>query len=169
MKNTIWRASKTFKGNNTIVELNAEIRTSDSYDWENPETKMALTELTISSTIWEGKTKSEKNAVSGGQCLGSINPNDFKEKAEIKVIKDIWEYWHLNCTLPGSKAQEKALHKFYKMNPGIRKDYDKAVQYLRTIDLLDDNGYTYGSKWLGKKLPELIVTKIKKLMPEKVY
>ena len=167
-KKVIWRGVRTFKGTGVIVEVEAELKTCDSYDWENPEAKKAFTELTVSGSIWEGKSKSDRNNVSAGQCHYGINPNDFKEKAEIMVIKDIWKHWHLNCTLPGSKAQEEALRMFYKINPGIERSYGKAMDYLKTINLLDDKGYSYGSKFLGKELPEAIITEVKKLIPERV-
>lgn len=163
----IWKGVRTFRGDGVILEVEAELKASDSYDWENPESKKAFTELTISGSIWEGETKSEENISSAGQCLDSINLDAFKEKAEIMVIKDIWKHWHLNCMLPGSKAQEKALRMFYKINPGIKKDYDVAVKYLKTINLHVDNGFSYGSNYLGKELPEAIITEVKKLIPER--
>lgn len=169
MKNTIWNGIRTFKGKDKILEVEAEIRNTDSYDWENPNKKVAVVELGISGSIWNGKTKSEKNHMSSGQCLDSIDPEDFNEKAEITLIKEIWKAWHLNGMLCGTKAQEMALQEFYKINPTLKRTYVTCVKYLKTIDLHNDNGYVYGSKWCGRDLPEQVISDVKEVFNKKRY
>lgn len=162
---TIWEGKKTFKGNNLIIEIDAELRNSNSYDWENPDNKLAITELAISGSIWKGKEKRDRNNISAGQCYDSILPSDFREEAEITAILKLWKAWHLNGLMPGSKAQEDALRLFYKINPDVESSYDKSVEYLKTINLHDDHGYVYGTKWLGRELPEQVIKEIKQLIP----
>lgn len=98
-----------------------------------------------------------------GQCL-----DRFKEKAEQYIIDEsrrelfnrvleIWNEYHLNCMIAGTRKQEECL-KEYKANN--KYDYTKACKYLEEHDLLVDNGYKYGSAWLGKQIPTEIMDEV---------
>ena len=98
-----------------------------------------------------------------GQCL-----DRFKEKAEQYVIDEsrrelfnrvfaIWNEYHLNCMIAGTRKQEECL-KEYKANN--KYDYKEACKYLEERNLLIDNGYKYGTAWLGKKIPTEIMDEV---------
>jgi len=163
--NPKWKGRRVFRGkneagNNITLVLDAEIRPDESYDWEETDRKVALDVLAISGSIFEGRVV-DKNCFSAGQCYDSIEPSNFKEADLIQKIIDVWKEWHLNGTLAGDKAQEEALAKFYANNPKVKQDYDHAVAFLKSAELHDHNGYVYGTKWLGKPVPQDVINFVK--------
>lgn len=94
--------------------------------------------------------KSEKNLISGGQCI-----DEARDLVPEKLL-EIWERWHLNDLRAGTPAQEQALrevkHTFSRLDW-----YTDACNYLSSIDLLIDNGYKYGTAWLTEELPQDVI------------
>lgn len=99
----------------------------------------------------------------GGQCL-----DHFKEKAEQYMIDEsrrelfnrvfeIWNKYHLNTMIAGTKKQEECL-KEYETNH--KYNYTEACKYLEERNLLVDNGYRYGTGWLGKQIPPEIMDEV---------
>ena len=96
----------------------------------------------------------------GGQCL-----DHFKEEAEKYMIDEsrrelfnrvfaIWNEYHLNCMIAGTKKQMECLE-------GCDShDYTDRCKYLEEHDLLVDNGYKYGTSWLGKQIPREIMDEV---------
>ena len=99
----------------------------------------------------------------GGQCL-----DYFKDKAEQYMIDEsrrelfnrvftIWDEYHLNSMIAGTKKQEECLKEYKAKN---RYDYKEACKYLEEHGLLEDNGYRYGTSWLGKQIPTEIMDEV---------
>ena len=99
----------------------------------------------------------------GGQCL-----DHFKEKAEQYMIDEsrrelfnrvfaIWNEYHLNCMIAGTRKQEECLKEYEANN---KYDYKEARKYLEEHNLLIDNGYEYGTSWLGKQIPTDIMDEV---------
>lgn len=76
------------------------------------------------------------------------------------TLLSIWDKYHLNNMHAGTRKQEKALQKKFGTS---RVDYDKAVEYLKSIGLYEDNGYRYGSGWLTQEVPEKVLEWLKNL------
>ena len=100
---------------------------------------------------------------SGGQNYDEIynqyivgNP-EFPKKAELARIIEIWKEYHLNDLTPGTPKQMEALK-------GKSLGYEEAVEYLKTLKLDVDNGYSYGSAWLMTQIPNGIVAELYDLM-----
>lgn len=43
-------------------------------------------------------------------------------------------------------------------------DYDTQYEYLKKINLYNDDGYAYGSQWLYRAIPVDVIKEIKSLM-----
>ena len=84
------------------------------------------------------------------------NP-EFPKKAELARIIEIWKEYHLNDLTPGTPKQMEALK-------GKSLGYKEAVEYLKTLKLDVDNGYSYGSAWLMTQIPHNIVAELYDLM-----
>lgn len=114
--------------------------------------------LSISGVVYEGKKllKSERNLISGGQCL------DEAKDLLPQRLAEVWERWHLNDMRAGTPAQEEALNAvkgtFNRLNW-----YDEACSYLASVSLLEDNGYRYGTAWLTEELPQDVVDYVQSL------
>lgn len=91
-----------------------------------------------------------------------------------KRLYDVWQRWHLNDMVAGSPAQEQFLrnkrkqvvaeHPEYENAPhsipsklGFDSHYNMVCSWLSDADLLVDNGYRYGTKWLHEYLPAQLV------------
>lgn len=111
----------------------------------------------VLSICGEVKYKHELGAF--GQCYDEIEkilkyakPED--QKKITKILK-IWRKYHLNDMQAGTKVQQDALHT--KTLDNWASQYDKCCEYLNSINLLEDRGYKFGSKWLFMKLPKRII------------
>jgi hypothetical protein len=103
--------------------------------------------FTVCGNIWNPR---ETDIYSGGQNL-----DDIAEYIHIPLFKKIyrlWKLYHLNDMNSGTLAQDEALKNCqYKNN---RYDYSEACEYLKSVNLYDDNGYKYGHSWLYRAIPE---------------
>ena len=68
----------------------------------------------------------------------------------------IWKRWHLNCMRAGTSVQEALLRRA-KDNDVDVSTYEKACDYLHSLDVLVDGGYKYGSAWLKEELPQHVI------------
>ena len=94
-----------------------------------------------------------------GQIVDNIKP---KTNAQQELV-DIWNEWHLNDMHSGTEKQEEALYKHFG-NKNV--DYVEQCEYLKSIDLYEDNGYKYGTSWLVRELPEDIVDTLENIIEE---
>lgn len=85
-----------------------------------------------------------------GQCLDTIA--EYNSDPLFKVLYRLWKKYHLNDMHAGTEAQEEAINKW--INQGNVYNYKNACEYLKSINLYNDNGYKYGSSWLYRPIPE---------------
>jgi hypothetical protein len=95
------------------------------------------------------EVKKGKKWISGGQCLDHLKSNN----PEFKKIKKMWEEYHLNDMLPGTKKQHEVLG-------GFRVGYDEALTQLAKVNMVNDRGYEYGHAWLLQIIPDKILQEI---------
>lgn len=115
--------------------------------------------LSICGTVFKGlKLKeNERNLIAGGQCIEECAP------MIPRPLLEIWERWHLNDMRAGTVKQETFLREYRDSNPGCRLSYDLACQVLSGADLLEDEGYRYGTAWLKEELPGEVIAYLESL------
>lgn len=115
--------------------------------------------LSIHAGIWNA-TKTDY--VMCGQCLDWIDEHyeNIHKDPLFKKLYHLWSLYHLNDLSPGTEKQMKALKeaRYDKCN------YDVQCEYLKNINLYDDDGYIYGSQWLYRAIPVDVIKEIKSLM-----
>ena len=96
----------------------------------------------------------------GGQILDILKSKDFEPTTNFNVEEfyKIWDEWHLNDLHPGSRRQEDAL-KLAKID-NWANNYNKACDYLKSINLYNDDGYIFGSSCLVEDLPLSVIKQI---------
>ena len=134
------------------LEVNIEVRERTFKDYETREEVVGYEFSACGSGLgWHG------------QCL-----DHFKDKAEQYMIDEsrrelfnrvfaIWNEYHLNSMIAGTRKQEECLEEYLSEH---KYDYTECCKYLKEKGLLVDNGYTYGSAWLGKQIPTEIMDEI---------
>jgi hypothetical protein len=153
----------TRKINRVTVGVRLELRSRDNKLDTNLNLVSEYYTFSASGEIWNSV---QSDCLSCGQNLDEIklfvrHPNFIK-------LHRFWKDWHLNDMITGTELQSKALE-----DSGINfcgscgyTDFDKKCAYLRTVNLYVDRGYTYGSEWLVRIIPDSIVEEIKTLLNE---
>jgi hypothetical protein len=115
--------------------------------------------LSICGTVFEGEKlrKDERNLIAGGQCLEDCAPI-----IPLPLLA-IWRRWHLNDMRAGTMKQETFLREYRENHPDCRMSYEFACQVLSGADLLEDDGYRYGTAWLKEELPEGVIAYLESL------
>lgn len=85
------------------------------------------------------------------QCLDQIKESN--NNPLFNRLYRLWKNYHLNDMHPGTEKQEKAL-KEAREKQLTNYDYSENCKYLESINLLYDNGYKYGTKWLYREIPQ---------------
>ena len=109
------------------------------------------------------------DSVSGGQNIDEI-ADLMKDNKDVQEIHSLWKKYHLNQMHAGTEKQEEALEKFKgerkaiaeQMNKGKTYDWEKVDErdykvtnkLLENHNLLEDDGYRYGSSWLKREIPD---------------
>lgn len=121
----------------------------------------SIQELLISATIWRNQ-----RIVESGQCRTSVRdlvPYLTKDKGDaLRELCKLWERWHLNGMIGGSRAQREALTEAAKTDPDVWS-HVRSIEHLTARKLHPDRGYSYGQAWLVEPLPEDIVKKVGRL------
>lgn len=119
------------------IKVNLEIRVKENEDKEQ------LDWVTLEPS------NHKELSISGdcGRGCGQIY-DDFEPTAAQKKLVDFWKTYHLNGLCAGTKKQMEALENCEST------DYTERCNYLESLGLLDDRGYTYGTGWLSKSFPE---------------
>lgn len=159
MKKTLALGKVAYSGTRRInaVELEFELRTlagpKMTVDLEPIE---SYTELSICGSIWN---ESHTDIVAGGQVIDTIE-RLFPSK-RVRRIVAIWRRWHLNGMKAGTRAQNEAVDAFWadKERDALNW-YDPTRVHLKTLGLLDDRGYRYGTAWLVEPLPAEIAEEV---------
>jgi hypothetical protein len=107
-----------------------------------------------------------KFGISGGSCCGQC-VSEVREiwghNPEIAELCDLWERWHLNDLVAGTRKQMEVIRSMGKC-PVPAGWYAWACLNLKTQDLLVDQGYTFGHEWLYEPLPAKVVKRVKTLV-----
>ena len=111
-----------------------------------------------SAMVWNSK---HTDCKIGGQCLDEI-AQYIKGNATFDKIYKYWDLYHLNDMHPGTEKQEEALEKAGITN--WANDYYNVCDYLKSIDLLYDDGYKFGTGWLKRSIPDDVVRDIRNLL-----
>lgn len=109
------------------------------------------------------------DSVSGGQNIDEI-ADLMKNNKDVQEIHSLWKKYHLNQMHAGTEKQEEALEKFKgerkaiaeQMNKGKQydwqkvdeRDYEVTKKLLENHNLLEDDGYKYGTSWLKREIPD---------------
>jgi len=113
-----------------------------------------------------GEVKRGRRWEEGGQIDSTIRealeraefvPSEDLLYSDIVDLLDIWEQWHLNDLTPGTQRQMLALRQ-----AGIKGDYEKELEYLRSVGLEYDRGYHFGYSWLVRPIPEALIKRLQK-------
>ena len=118
--------------------------------------------LSICGDVWNDL---KTDIVCGGQCLDTILPF-FKNNELFLKIHRWWKLYHLNDLHGGTPAQEKAIKEHFGEGYQIANSYRAVCEYLKSIDLYEDNGYRYGSAWLTEEIPVDDLEEIKTLISQ---
>ena len=73
-----------------------------------------------------------------------------------KFIMGVWRTYHLNDMQAGTYRQESALYAYRYKAVG----YTQSCELLKRLGIYVDRGYTYGTDWLYKPIPEKILNKL---------
>jgi len=128
------------------VEIEVELRGSE----EKPE-------LSICGTVWNHK---RTDCYLAGQCIDDLTEY-FKGNKLYNKLARLWRLYHLNSMHSGTEAQDKLVNEYLKDHD---YDYKEICKYLMLRGLYEDNGYTYGSAWLYRPIPEADLKEIKELL-----
>ena len=96
-----------------------------------------------------------------GQCLEEIY-NYFNDNETMATIYNMWKKHHLNDLHPGTEAQEEALEKVGLTEWGNK--YNECCDYLKSVNLYEDNGYKFGTGWLKRDISSQDLEIIKGLL-----
>ena len=167
----IWNGKRVFRGKTTVLEVESTIKEKKVYNWEKPDEMINIHVFSMCGTLYEGTNRDERTERCCGQIVDSIDPEDYgHDKAVVMTLIHLWRHWHLNDMYPGDKTQTEALTKFYKIKkvPAFKWRYEDSVAFLKLVDLIEHDGYEYGTKWLGKPLGRGVEETVKNILSEEV-
>lgn len=113
--------------------------------------------FTSCATVWN---QSKTDCILAGQCLDTLVPYLKDNKLFMKIHR-LWKLYHLNNMKAGTPKQEAVVEEYLKDH---KYDYKEVCDYLESINLLEDNGYKYGSSWLYAPIPENDLEEIRELL-----
>jgi len=135
---------------------------------------LRCTELSICALVWYTGDRANDPS-SAGQCVDVVReyfgghevefPNTSRppdlDSCSINELCDLWERWHLNAMIAGSRAQRDHLEANPPQEPFYPVSYyEKACEILKAANLYEDRGYKYGSAWLSEPLPVAVMARI---------
>lgn len=120
------------------------------------------------------------NPYAAGQILDFLNeftlnqPINMEECSLLATIERLWEAYHLNDMHAGTVKQEDYLtecrknENFYSFeNPSFCRHisrYEIDCDALAKANLLEDDGYRYGTSWLYREIPAEDLLVIRELL-----
>lgn len=118
--------------------------------------------LSVTADLWNTK---HTDIIRGGQCvddLWRLHHSEMADRFLYKEIMQLWEKYHLNDAKEGTPKQRQALKEVGYFN----NNYNKCVEYLKEINLYDDNGFLYGHGWYYDEIPQVDLERIKSIITE---
>jgi hypothetical protein len=115
--------------------------------------------VSLQGLIWQ---RSRRDIESGGQNQDTLR-RFYPTDARVQRLCDLWDRWHLNDMRAGTPAQEAAIRTWRAALPDPRRDYDygAACDYLKSLNLYDDQGYKYGHAWLFEPVPAEVLAELR--------
>ena len=144
------------------VEIEIGLKESSGIDYETLKELQKTLVFSASASVWNNK---HTDIVVGGQCLDTLA--EYPEIAQnpiFRKIYPIWQRYHLNNFNAGTKKQTEEVEKYLK--DGKKYDYTGVCEYLKSINLYEDNGYKYGHGWLIEQIPAETTKEIESLFQE---
>lgn len=119
--------------------------------------------LSICGKLWNAR---HTDIVMGGQCLDEMAKlGDLRFNTLFRKLHRLWKRWHLNDMCAGTIKQEAALEDASKS--GVKFcTYDDRCNYLKSINLYNDDGYEYGTGWIYRKIDDHDLIEIKTLLSD---
>ena len=117
--------------------------------------------FTMSADVWN---PIETYIYRGGQCCDDIANEFFPKNKHLHELVEIWKVWHLNDLNAGTTEQSEAVKKWRNENNVTAYAYDQECEFLKSINLYEDNGYKYGHDWLVNPLPESVEQRVYELI-----
>lgn len=153
------RLTKSLPNNEKeLAVIDVELKLEDKKtNWETLDRENGAIVCSMSGLIKNANTGRD---ISGGQNLDEI-AKMFPQNKDLQELVSYWKEYHLNDMEAGTIRQTKAIDEW--LSKGNRYDYSKALEYLKSIDLDEDRGYSYGSKWLYQPIPKNVVERIVEL------
>lgn len=82
-------------------------------------------------------------------------------RSAIERLCELWAEWHLNDMKAGTDKQMQAIEEAKTAGEITNADwYGTACVALSKRGLREDRGYSFGSKWLVKRLPTHVVSEV---------
>lgn len=99
-----------------------------------------------------------------GQCFEELKEYTDISKNEIfSFIYDMWQKYHLNDMHAGTPRQEKAIKEKFGFGYKVY-NFSEQCDYLKSINLLEDEGHVYGNGWLYHEIHSSDLEKIKNFL-----
>ena len=143
----------TFKNVTISIELK---EATDLIDYETMESTSGKV-LSISGMIRRGINSScgqNRKKI----FRESIKPGKlpYRKKIAVLDILEIWKKYHMNDFMAGNKQQTD----FIREKKLSGTEYTELCRILKENNLYEVNGYTYGSKWLYKPIPQEVLDRL---------
>ena len=152
MKKTISFGKVAYNSYRKINELTVELELKQNFKGQYV--------FSACASIWNGR---KTNNLCGGQCFDilfkCLKDNKIMNKQFEKIYR-LWKLHHLNDLHAGTERQEKALSLANKRHV----DFKERCDYLKSVGLLYDDGYLYGSSWLYREIPQDDLKTIKEII-----
>ena len=75
---------------------------------------------------------------------------------KVRKLQHVWENYHLNGMHAGTMEQERLVREYFQDND-MRYDYQKAYDYLKSINMHHHLDVHYGYQWLHWPIPEYVL------------
>jgi len=112
--------------------------------------------LSIVGDVWN-----RKGYIASCQCVSTIR-EIWGHIPEVSELCDLWERWHLNDIIAGTRPQTAALAT--EARPDDANYYDWACELLKRKGLFIDRGYEFAKSWLFDPMPAKVVARIRTLV-----
>jgi len=144
------------KRNKVTLELNVATKdTPAPHRTIDLQPAQKIIEVSICGAIWNA---TGTDWAGGGQNQDTIL--QFFPTGNPSRIVELWERWHLNGTIGGTRPQRAFVAGYQLANPEWRYDYGEACKLLDQGGLLEDRGYKYGSAWLSEHVDPAALTEL---------
>ena len=148
------------KANNEVtINISLQVKNRQVIDYDTLQPIVNAPVFSVSGDIWDSR---KTDIECGGQCIDTIMeliPNNPK----IKRIHDLWEQYHLNDMQADTKKQVEAIAAWRKETNTQGFAYTEESEYLKSINLFEDNGIKWGHQWLYMPIPAEILAEIELL------